>query len=193
MAVTDTFRNAVSTNDIRAIRIMMKNSLLFDLTFNEFDEMVKAAESVSGLYDDHDGRDLNVNKDDWDDNYMDKLMVQVIGNFSHKRLDLIKDIVRHLYPISEHQCESSQSSHQEKKPRDKQDESEYQKQKRKDRQDDKIISDRTLKTTIGALIGAFVGGAVAAVASSPAIVVGVGVAVGAVAGGTVVAIVTEGE
>ncbi len=39
MAITNFFRNAVSKGDIRGIRIMMKDSMLIDPTFAEFNEI----------------------------------------------------------------------------------------------------------------------------------------------------------
>ena len=98
MALTNAFYTAVKEGKVRLVRIMMKDSLLFDPTFQLYKDMEKAASSMAGLYDIHDGRDLIMDSAEWNDDYMSLLMVQVIDNFSHERLDHLKDVVRHLRP-----------------------------------------------------------------------------------------------
>ena len=41
MALTNTFYESVASGSVRKVRIMMKNSLLMDTTFREFEEMEK--------------------------------------------------------------------------------------------------------------------------------------------------------
>lgn len=96
MAITNAFRSAVAAGNVIGIRIMMKDSLLADPTFAEFNEMAHYAQTVSGLYDAHDGRELEDDKNAWNDDYMNKLMVQVVGNFSPDRIERLKQIVSHL-------------------------------------------------------------------------------------------------
>jgi len=62
MAITDAFRKVVSAGDVRGIRIMMEDSLLVDPTFIEFNEMNNLTRNISGLYEAHDGRELNKDK-----------------------------------------------------------------------------------------------------------------------------------
>ena len=101
MALPEAFYEAVNNGDILGVRIMMKNSLLFDRTFAQFSEMEKEAAKMNGLYDVHDGRELITDKSKWDDNYMNLLMVQVTKNFSHERLNHLKEVVRYLRPPKE--------------------------------------------------------------------------------------------
>lgn len=101
MAVTNEFREAVAAQNIRRVRIMMKDGLLIDPTGGSFDEMAEAAEGLAGLYDEHDGRELVEDESAWDDDYMDRLMVQAVGNFSHERLEHLKKVLRRLRPGSE--------------------------------------------------------------------------------------------
>lgn len=101
MAVTKEFREAVAAQNIRRVRIMMKNSLLIDPTGGSFDEMAEAAEGLAGLYDEHDGRELVEDESAWDDDYMDRLMVQAVRNFSPERLAHLKKVLRRLRPVSE--------------------------------------------------------------------------------------------
>ena len=99
MAITNAFRDAVNAGNVRSIRIMMKDSLLVDNTFAEFDEMVELSKNVSGLYDEHDGREFEKDKSAWNEEYMAKIMVQVVYNFSHERLNHLKEVVRYLRPV----------------------------------------------------------------------------------------------
>lgn len=177
MALTSTFYDAVASGSVRKIRIVMKNSLLMDPTFSEYKEMEKEAASMEGLYDKHDGRDFKLDQSLWDEDYMAELMVQVIGNFSHERINHLKEVVRYLRPVEEKTSKQNQSLDNEKPLS-------YQEQKRKDQLEGNY---RGAKVAAGAIAGAAVGGAVAYAAG---VTVAGGVAVGAVVGGTAVYIGT---
>lgn len=96
--ITDSFRDAVSSNDVTGLRIMMKDSLLVDPSFSQFEEMYRLAKNVPGLFDSHDGKKFENNKSLWNDDYMNKLMVQIVYNFSHERLNHLKEVVQTLRP-----------------------------------------------------------------------------------------------
>ena len=134
MALTNAFREAVNSGNVRRIRIMMKDSLLVDPTFKEFKEMENASSSVQGLYDVHDGREFELNRKSWDDNYMDKQMVQLVGNFSHERIEHVKEVVRYLRPVN-----TIESINKEKKYNDSANKNTYQgyKKQRKDNYENK--------------------------------------------------------
>ena len=93
MALTNAFYEAVRTSNIRSIRIMMKDSLLVDPSFAEFSEMEKAAAAVEGLYDVHDNRPFDEDPNHWNDAYMNRIMVQLVTNFSHERINHAKAVV----------------------------------------------------------------------------------------------------
>jgi hypothetical protein len=185
MALTKAFTDAVASGDIRGIRIMMKDSLLVDLTFHDFNEMSRLAAKVPGLYDAHDGRTFVEDSSAWNDDYMNKLMVQVVGNFSHERLDHLKEVVRYLRPISERQC-SAQEPHYETGERHQRS-VDYETQKAEDARNGRIV-----KIAGGTAVGAVVGGVGAAVAGATTGAVIVCAAVGAAAGGVIVASTTKG-
>lgn len=186
MAITNAFREAVNTGDIKDIRIMMKNSLLVDLSFNEFEEMERIALSdVCNLYDKHDGCELLLNETMWDDNYMNGLMVDVVDNFSRERVAHLKKVVRKLRPVPattpstissvQQHRENSQPKYHGSRYRS------YQEQKACDQRSGLY---REAKIAGGVVIGAVVGSVVA----TPVI----GAAVGAVVGGVIVAAATKG-
>ena len=189
MAVTNAFHEAVSAGNLRRVRIMMKDSLLLDSTFRTFKEMEAAAKSLPGLYEPHDGREFKLDKNEWNDDYMNDIQVQVISNFSHERVQHLQDVVRCLRPApaSTHHPSSVPSQPEYHEPQYK---VSYEEQKRRDQQSGAYIGP---KIAAGAVVGAAAGATIATIASVTAIgVVGAAVA-GAVAGGTAVYVITNKE
>lgn len=190
MALTKAFYDAVNDGNIRRIRIMMKDSLLVDPSFAGFEEMARAAQSLKGLYDVHDGREFISDCSLWNDDYMDKLMVQVVNNFSHERIEHLKEVVHYLRPVP-YTAGTPQSTENANVERPKAvfqspTGSSYQEQKRRDQQSGNY---RGAKIVSGVAAGAVVGGVVAAVAGVTAIG---GAVVGATVGGVAVAVATNG-
>lgn len=188
--VTDSFYEAVKSADLRRVRIMMKDSLLRDPSFRDFSKMERiASQKFEDLYEKHDGRELNMDKNAWNKDYRSTLMVQVISNFSHERVNHLKEVVRYLNPLPEenkekiHDYKNSVASNREK--------SNYQKQKEQDIREGNYLG---AKYATGAIAGAVVGGTVAAAASvlvaSEVVVTTIagGAAVGAAAGIGIVAL-----
>lgn len=186
MVLTNAFKEAVSSGNVRRVRIMMKDSILNDPTFSEFNEMNKAACNISELYDTHDGRNLNYDKNTWNDSYMNKLMVQIVTNFSHERMDHLKDVVRQLRPVATN-APTVQSDDKQK---------EYGGQQSGSYRGAKIAGG----AIIGAAGGAIVGGAIAAAASGTVVAVSatviagatIGAVTGAVTGAAIVFVATKG-
>lgn len=93
------FLKAVENKKILRIRIMLKDSLLVDPTAAIFDEMVAYVESQIGtIYDVHDGELLKFDEAEWDKDYLNELMVEVVNNFSEDRIALLKKMVVYLFP-----------------------------------------------------------------------------------------------
>ena len=181
MALTKAFYEAVNTGDILSVRIMMKNSLAFDLTFTQFSEMEKVAAKMNGLYDIHDGRELITDKSKWNDNYMNILMAQVTKNFSHERLNHLKEVVRYLHPPKEKtQQETQRTTRREDKP---QRPSSYQEQKKRDQENGTFLG---VGTVVGAGVGAAAGAGIAVLSGgSMAAFAIAGAVVGGIVGGIV--------
>lgn len=120
MALTNAFYEAVENKNIRRIRIMMEDSLLVDPSFEEFLEMEKVVSAIENLYDEHDNKPFIEDKALWNDDYMNKLMVKVLRNFSHERISHLKDVVRYLRPIENNFTQGEQccSSHDSKSRND---------------------------------------------------------------------------
>lgn len=176
MTLTNTFYEVVNSNNIRRVRIMMIDSLLVDPTFKEFEEMEKVVVSMKGLYDNHDGEAFELNKKNWDDNYMDKQMVQVITNFSHERIEHLKEVVHYLRPIAKTE-QNIRKTQMKKDTKTNRKTCSYEEQKHRDQQEGRYIG---TKVATGAVVGAVAGGVLASTA-------GVTIVGGAVVGGVVVA------
>lgn len=187
MALTQAFYDAVNSGNVRKVRIMMKNSLLFDPSFEQFNEMEREAKRrLNNLYEKHDGRTFNNDKNSWNDDYMNQLMVQVISNFSHERVEHLKEVVRTLRPDFKKPSENSRrtentngNSHRSCP------QSSYQRQKQQDEKDNRIKEEVFILA--GAGVGALVGGAVA---SAPGAFIGA--VAGGAAGGTIGHFMTNG-
>ena len=187
MSLTNAFYEAVKSGNVRRVRIMMQDSLLVDPSFTEFNSMEKEAASMAGLYDEHDGKELIEDCSLWNDDYMDKVMVNVLSNFSHERLDHLKEVVRYLRPATEaitpkkeqtdsHNYSSTyQGSYEEEKHR---------------HQECGGYSDTTIG--VGAVVGATVGGVIASVSGATVAGVMGGVVAGAVIGGVVTTLIVNG-
>lgn len=191
MTVEESINNAAAKGDIKLIRIMMKNSLLVDRTFTEFSEMETLTKGISGLYDSHDGRTFETDKAAWNDDYLNKIMVQVVGNFSHERVAHLKEVVRYLRPTSTTSGGSAICSHKGNGAADSTEQApriSYPEQKQQDERNNKIVCNRSIKIAIGAVVGGILGGAAAVVADRPFVI---GAAVGSVVVGVVVAITTN--
>lgn len=183
MSVTKDFYDAVADNKIMRVRIMMKNSLLFDSSFKDFEEMEKIAATMPGLYDAHNGEELIQDRSKWDEDYLSTQMVEVVDNFSHERLNHLKEVVRYLRPYTPPKTQTTYAQ-SERTTVNSQPKLSYQEQKRIDQ---KNGSYRGPKIAAGAVIGAVAGGVVASCANIT--VVG-GVLVGAAVGGAIAAVVT---
>ena len=110
MSISDEFKKAVFEKDKILVRIMLKDSLLIDKTFKDFDDMSKYAceNGISDLYDEHKGKDF-LDESHWTENYLNEEKVSVIKNFSKKRIKLLKRIINKLYLINN--CKKNKSGY----------------------------------------------------------------------------------
>lgn len=135
MPLTKAFYEAIRTKNVRRVRIMLKNSLVVDPSFSEYQSMIDIASNLEGLFDEHDGKIFNNEKSFWNDEYVSKEMARLISNFSKERIDHLKDVIRFLNPMN-----TNQQKH-------------YGKSKSFPHQKRKIITGAVVGATIGALLG----------------------------------------
>lgn len=183
MALTNAFYEAVNTGNVRRVRIMMQDSLLIDPTFAEFYEMEKAAAQMTGLYDIHDGKAFMEDKSQWNDDYMDKVMVNILSNFSHERMEHLKDVVHYLRPVAKKVPPKTQKTRRyHDMPKGS-----YEEEKRRSQENGDYLY---AKIGMGAIVTATVGGVIASIAGAS--VVG-GAVTGAVVGGVATAVIINGR
>lgn len=118
MAMTKEFVEAVENGKLLRVRIMLKDILLIDPTAEKFDEMENFANAkLAGLYDEHDEEKLNYDAAYWNEDYLNKQMVNVLNNFSRERVKLLKNMVRHIYAnkVQRIRSEKSFSRNQERR------------------------------------------------------------------------------
>lgn len=123
----------------------------------------------------------------WNDDYMDKVMVKVLSNFSHERIDHLKEVVRYLRPVAKVVAsKKEQTSHQTYSTTRK---DSYEEEKRRCQERGDYLG---AKIGAGAVVGAAVGGVIASVAGAPVAGVIGGVVAGAVVGGATTTLIVNG-
>lgn len=110
MVLTKKFEEKVYNHDLLSVRIMIKDSLLADPTFNKFDEMISFAEKNIGptLWESLEGDIYDWNKEPSND-ALDKELVLLVENFNKDRVKTIKKMIEILYPQGSHSKRASGS------------------------------------------------------------------------------------
>lgn len=94
--LTKEFKEAVAQGNLLRVHIMLKDSLLIDTSFKQFDEMVEFAESkLDEVWVDNvdDKESFSQSADN-----LDNILVGLVNNFSKKRVRYLKTIIRDKYP-----------------------------------------------------------------------------------------------
>ena len=52
---------------------------------------------IPDLYDEHDDEELIYDSSEWNEAYLNSQMVMVVNNFSKERIDLLRNMVKHIY------------------------------------------------------------------------------------------------
>lgn len=92
--LTSDFKAAISDKNIIRTKIMLKDSLIIDPTFVQFEEMLfYAKEHLPEILVPFDGEQLENNKTKWNKNVMNDEMTQLISNFSEERIDHLKKVI----------------------------------------------------------------------------------------------------
>jgi len=97
--LSDAFYDAVEKENVKKLRIMLKDALLTDLSFKTYDNMTRIAHRIKGLYDEDNKEGYDRNEEHWDKSYMDKVLSMLIkdGYFSKRRIAHAKLVIKHVY------------------------------------------------------------------------------------------------
>ena len=92
--VSPEFYSAVKTGNLLRVRIMLKDSLIVDPTFAQFNEMLAYARvEIPELLEPYDKGTLEDNSDKWDKDLMNMELVEIVNNFSQTRIDHLKRVI----------------------------------------------------------------------------------------------------
>lgn len=91
------FREAIAHKNLSLSRIMLKNSLMVDPTFAQFNEMLPYAKrQFPDLFVPFDRGKLENDPAKWNINVINEESVQLISNFSLERLDHLKRVISYV-------------------------------------------------------------------------------------------------
>lgn len=98
MSIAKEFIEAIERGDLTLVRTMIKNSMVSDPTFNEFNELRSYAEkNIDELYEEHDGDGFVTDSSSWDKSYMNKQLNNLMYNFSKERINHLKKVCGFVY------------------------------------------------------------------------------------------------
>lgn len=88
------FNSAIKTGNLLRVRIMLKDSLIVDPTFVQFNEMFAyARQALPTLLVPFDNGDLEDDRSKWDKDLMNMELVEIVNNFSEARIDHLKKVI----------------------------------------------------------------------------------------------------
>ena len=92
--VSQEFKIAVSEKNLLRTRIMIKDSFVIDPTFDQLEEMLSYVRTrLPDLFVPFDGGEFEDDPEKWTVNVMNTELVQLVTNFSEKRLGHLKKVV----------------------------------------------------------------------------------------------------
>lgn len=92
--VSQEFKSTVLSNNLLRTRIMLKDSLVVDPTFLQFDEMLEyARKKLPNLLCPFEGDELESEISKWTEQQMNMELVELINNFSLERLNHLKKVI----------------------------------------------------------------------------------------------------
>lgn len=88
------FNSAIKNGNLLRVRIMLKDSLIVDPTFGQFNEMFAyARQALPTLLVHFDNGDLEDDCSKWDKDLMNMELVEIVNNFSEARIDHLKKVI----------------------------------------------------------------------------------------------------
>ncbi|TCI28223.1 hypothetical protein EVJ33_14760 [Exiguobacterium sp. SL-10] len=101
--ITQPFKQAVNQKDLDRVKIMLRNSLSNDLTFQSFQEMLTyALNQFPNLIEPHDGTEFPT-ASVWTKTYASEVRDDLMDNFSAERIAHIKEVHEHVYAKERHE------------------------------------------------------------------------------------------
>ncbi len=93
--ISPEFNSAIKAGNLLRVRIMLKDSLIVDPTFAQFNEMfVYAEKRLPELLEPYDNDILENDSSKWDKDLMNMELVKIVNNFSQMRIDHLKSVIK---------------------------------------------------------------------------------------------------
>ena len=93
--VSEEFKKNVESGDVVTIRSALVDYLIIDTTFSRFDEALDYAKQLIDVFEPDDGKaDYDLVQEHWNETYLNKQKVALMINFSQKRIDHVKLVVK---------------------------------------------------------------------------------------------------
>lgn len=88
------FTTAIKNGALLRVKIMLKDSLIIDPTFVQFNEMFAfARREMPNLLVPYDGEILENDRSEWNTDLMNTELVEIVNNFSNVRIDHLKKVI----------------------------------------------------------------------------------------------------
>lgn len=102
MAIPDKLKEYINNQDILAIRIMLKDRIILDPTFKEFDDIDSYIRKnyihiYENIYEKHDEKEFEEKSEKWDKDYLNKQCVELVINFSKDRVKHLRKVCKVVY------------------------------------------------------------------------------------------------
>ena len=94
MSIAPELKKLVDEGDLVQIRCFLANYLIVDRTFALFDESLAEVSAQLPIIQEFDGGVLEEDRSRWNTDYLNEQIVASFSNFSQKRIDHIKDVIR---------------------------------------------------------------------------------------------------
>lgn len=109
--VSEEFRKNVESGDVVTIRSALVDYLIIDTTFSQFDEALDYAEKSVNVIEPDDGKaDYDCVQEHWNETYLNRQKVALMVNFSQKRIDHIKLVVKAVLTEETHGLQSTDAT-----------------------------------------------------------------------------------
>ena len=99
MSISTEFEENVRSGDVITVRSALTDYLVIDRTFVVFDEALAYASRFLIIVEEHDNEPMEEDSTKWNTEYLNKQKASLMINFSNKRIEHIKKVLRAVFPI----------------------------------------------------------------------------------------------
>ena len=111
MMVSEEFKKNVESGNVVTVRSALADYLIIDTSFRRFDEALDYAKQQIDVIEPDDGKiDYDLAQEHWNETYLDKQMVALMVNFSQKKIDHIKLVIKTVLPDKAHDVQNTNTA-----------------------------------------------------------------------------------